>query len=215
MTGLTADTAYDLYVVVEDVLTTLGFAPLKVQFATPPNTYNITVTVSPLAGGTASCTPNPVNQGSSATCTAVANPAYLFGGWSGSCSGSACMLSNVTAAQSVNARFVPTLNIDGSAAATLYHGPTDGQIIVRYMQGLRNGALTANLTVSGAAVTDPVAMTTYLASLDTLLDIDGLLIVRYMLGLRGNALIADALGPAPRARSTAADIEAWLAGLMP
>jgi len=72
VTGLTADTAYDLYVVVEDVLTTLGFAPLKVQFATPPNTYNITVTVSPLAGGTASCTPNPVNQGSSATCTAVA-----------------------------------------------------------------------------------------------------------------------------------------------
>ncbi|HQD64590.1 MAG TPA: hypothetical protein PLJ16_05135 [Casimicrobium huifangae] len=225
VTGLTADTAYDLYVVVEDVLTTLGFAPLKVQFATPPNTYNITVTVSPLAGGTASCTPNPVNQGSSATCTAVANPAYLFAGWSGSCIGSTCMLSNVTAAQSVNARFVPTLNVDGSSTATLYHGPTDGQIIVRYMQGLRNGALTANLAVSGAAVTDPVAIATYLASLDTLLDIDGngsidaatdgLLIVRYMLGLRGNALIADALGPAPRARSTAADIEAWLAGLMP
>ncbi len=135
------------------------------------------------------------------------------------------MLSNVTAAQSVNARFVPTLNVDGSSTATLYHGPTDGQIIVRYMQGLRNGALTANLAVSGAAVTDPVAMATYLASLGTLLDIDGngsidpatdgLLIVRYMLGLRGNALIADALGPAPRARSTAMEIEAWLAGLMP
>ena len=40
------------------------------------------------------------------------------------------MLSNVTAAQSVNARFVPTLNVDGSSTATLYHGPTDGQIIV-------------------------------------------------------------------------------------
>ena len=73
--------------------------------------------------------------------------------------------------------------------------------------------------------TDPVAMATYLASLGTLLDIDGngsidaatdgLLILRYMLGLRGNALVTDALGPAPRARSTAMEIEAWLAGLMP
>ena len=44
---------------------------------------------------------------------------------------------------------------------------------------------------------------------------DGLLIMRYMLGMRGDALIANALGMAPRARSTATEIEAWLAALMP
>ena len=68
-------------------------------------------------------------------------------------------------------------------------------------------------------------MVAYLSSLGTLLDIDGngainpatdgLLIMRFMLGLRGDALVADALGTAPRARSTAVEIEAWLAALMP
>ena len=119
----------------------------------------------------------------------------------------------------------PTLNLDASNALTRYLAATDGAMIVRYMQGVRNGSLTLGLTATDAAHTNPTAIAEYLDSMRSLLDVDGngavdpgadgLLIVRYMLGFRGAALIADALGAAPRARSAAADIEAWLAALMP
>jgi hypothetical protein len=225
VTGLTAATDYDLYATAEDSTLHDGFPPVKRQFTTLPNTYVITVSVSPTGAGTASCSPNPVNEGSSSTCTAAANPAYAPGNWSGDCSGPSCVLTNIIAARSVTANFIPTLNVDGSAAATRYQPVTDGQIIVRYMQGVRGPALVAGAGVTGARVTDPAAMATYLSSLGPLLDVDGsgsidpatdgLLIVRYMLGFRGEALIVNALGPTPRTRSTAAEIEAWLASLMP
>ena len=223
--GLAAATDYDLYAAAEDLIGLNGYPPVKRQFTTLPNTYAISVSVSPAGAGTASCTPNPVNEGGSSTCTATASPVYLWGNWSGDCSGPTCVLSNVTAARSVTANFVPTLNVDGSDAASRYQPVTDGQIIVRYMQGLRGAALVAGAGVSGATVTDPALMASYLDSLGAKLDIDGngtidaatdgLLITRYMLGFRGDALIANALGPTPRARSTAPEIEAWLAALMP
>ncbi|MBK6569521.1 InlB B-repeat-containing protein [Candidatus Aalborgicola defluviihabitans] len=72
------------------------------------NTYAITTTASPLAGGSVSCTPNPVSYGSNSTCTATANLGYTFTGFSGACTGATCVLSNVTSAQSVTANF--TLN---------------------------------------------------------------------------------------------------------
>jgi len=118
-----------------------------------------------------------------------------------------------------------TLNVDASAVATRYHALSDGLIVMRFMRGLTGAALTAGTSVPGAAVNDPVVIASNLASMGMLLDIDGngtidaatdgQLIVRYMLGLRGEALIANALGTAPRARSTAVEIEAWLAALMP
>ncbi len=223
--GLTPATDYDLYAADEDTTLLNGFPPVKLQFTTLPNTYGITVSVSPAGAGTASCTPNPVNEGSSSTCTAVFNPVYAPGNWSGDCSGPTCVLTNVTATRSVTANFVPTLNVDGSAAATRYQPVTDGQIIIRYMQGVRGPALIVGAGVTGAAVSDPALMATYLDSLGSKLDIDGngvidaatdgLLITRYMLGFRGDALITNALGQTPRARSTAAEIEPWLAALMP
>jgi Fe-S cluster biogenesis protein NfuA len=69
------------------------------------NTYSITTTASPTAGGTVSCTPNPVSHGSSSTCTASANTGYTFSAFSGDCSGATCSLSNVTAAKAVTASF--------------------------------------------------------------------------------------------------------------
>lgn len=72
------------------------------------NTYAITETISPVAGGIISCTTNPVPHGGSSTCTATANPGYTFGAFSGSCTGATCLLNNVTTAQSVTATF--TLN---------------------------------------------------------------------------------------------------------
>lgn len=225
VTGLAPATDYDLYTAIEDLILVNGFPPVKRQFTTLPNTYAITVSVSPAGAGTASCTPNPVNEGSSSTCTAVVNPVYAPGNWSGDCSGPTCVLTNVIAARSVTANFVPTLNVDGSDADSRYQSVTDGQIIVRYMQGLRGAALVAGAGVTGAMVTDPAVMATYLDLLGAKLDIDGngaidaatdgLLIARYMLGFRSDALITNALGKSPRVRSTAAEIEAWLAALMP
>ncbi|WP_295392505.1 CARDB domain-containing protein [uncultured Thiodictyon sp.] len=71
------------------------------------NSYAITA--SPTAGGTASCMPNPVDHGGSSTCTATANPGYLFAGWRGDCLGqvrSTCTLNNITAAKTVTATYV-------------------------------------------------------------------------------------------------------------
>ncbi len=73
-------------------------------------TYAIAVHVSPPTSGSASCTPNPVSAGGTSTCSATPNAGYRFTGWSGDCSGSACSLSNVQAAQTVTASFtaIPT-----------------------------------------------------------------------------------------------------------
>jgi Divergent InlB B-repeat domain len=42
------------------------------------NSYPITTTVTPAAGGTLVCVPNPVNHGATATCTATPNAGYSF-----------------------------------------------------------------------------------------------------------------------------------------
>ncbi|MBK7661803.1 MAG: hypothetical protein IPJ28_23000 [Betaproteobacteria bacterium] len=70
-----------------------------------PNTYAITTTASPSAGGTVTCTPNPVGHGAASTCTATARAGYTFSAFSGACTGSTCTLSNVTAARNVTANF--------------------------------------------------------------------------------------------------------------
>ena len=71
--------------------------------ATP--TFAVTTSVSPPAGGTATCTPNPVLSGSASVCTATPHAGYTFTGWSGDCSGSTCNLTNVTAPMAVTANF--------------------------------------------------------------------------------------------------------------
>ncbi|GAB4088444.1 hypothetical protein GCM10028785_11130 [Hydrogenophaga soli] len=84
------------------------------------NTYTITLTANPLAGGSVSCSPNPVSHGSSATCTAAPNAGYTFDRWGGDCTGTgACSLSNVTSTKAVTAQFIPVVNgTCGSAANT-------------------------------------------------------------------------------------------------
>ncbi len=74
------------------------------------NSYPITEIASPVAGGSVSCTPNPVDYDGSASCTATAATGYTFVDWSGDCTGAAaCDLSNVTAAPSVTANFTMTI----------------------------------------------------------------------------------------------------------
>ena len=72
--------------------------------------YMISTTASPAAGGSVTCSPNPVSSGGSSTCTATANSGYAFASWSGNCSAttSTCTLNNVTAQKSVTAVFSAT-----------------------------------------------------------------------------------------------------------
>lgn len=87
-----------------------GAAPFDMLAATPD--HPITATADPLAGGSVSCDPNPVADGTGSTCSAVSNSGYQFTGWSGDCTGSgACSLFNVTSDKSVTAHF-SLLNYD-------------------------------------------------------------------------------------------------------
>ena len=68
-------------------------------------TYPITATANPVAGGTVTCTPNPVSHGSGSSCTATPKTGYTFSAFSGACYGAKCTLTNVTAAKTVTATF--------------------------------------------------------------------------------------------------------------
>lgn len=98
-------------------------------------TYAIAATASPAEGGAVSCSPNPVTHGGSSTCTATPNAGYVFGAFSGDCSGSTCILVNVAAARSITAGF---------AVATAHRAaiPT------------RAAGVTANLDVIGCGSID-------------------------------------------------------------
>ena len=75
------------------------------NFTADSGDFVITVTVSPLEGGTASCTPNPVSPAGSSTCTYSTNEGYIFTGWSGDCTGASCELTDVGSAKNVSANF--------------------------------------------------------------------------------------------------------------
>ncbi|RMW95041.1 hypothetical protein EBQ25_12195, partial [Allofranklinella schreckenbergeri] len=66
------------------------------KFTAKATTHAITATANPAAGGTVSCTPNPVPNGGNATCTVTANTGYTFTSFSGDCTGTTCTLTNVT-----------------------------------------------------------------------------------------------------------------------
>jgi hypothetical protein len=67
----------------------------------------VTATASPVAGGTAACTPSLVASGANANCFATASAGYRFTGWTGACAGqgAACSLSGVQAAEASVALF--------------------------------------------------------------------------------------------------------------
>jgi large repetitive protein len=225
VTGLVNGTSY---VCTVSAINAIGVGPPSApsNAVTPFAFFAISTTASPSAGGTVSCSPNPVIQGNSSTCTATANVSYTFSGFSGDCTGTTCTFSNVSSAKSVTATFtiLVSLDVDLSAEPTKYHALTDGQLVLRYMLGLTGSALTAGALGPTANRSDPGDISTYLTAIRSRLDVDGntvvdvatdgLLILRYMLGFRGDALIAGAIGSTPT-RSSAQDIEAWLANLMP
>lgn len=216
------------YVCTVSAINAIGVGPPSApsNAVTPVALFAISTTASPSAGGTVSCSPNPVIQDNSSICIATANVSYTFSGFSGDCTGTTCTLSNVTSAKSVTATFtiIVSLDVDLSAEPTKYHALTDGQLVLRYMLGLTGPALTAGAVGPTANRSDPGDISTYLNAIRSRLDVDGnsfidvatdgLLIIRYMLGFRGDKLITDAIGSTPT-RSSAQDIESWLASLMP
>lgn len=80
-------------------------------FAVIP-TYTVTATTT--GNGTAVCTPSPVLEGGSATCTATPANGSTFSGWTGACAGqgTTCTLTNITAnLASVAAFQIPQPNV--------------------------------------------------------------------------------------------------------
>ncbi|NEX16043.1 MAG: hypothetical protein C1943_05260 [Halochromatium sp.] len=83
-------------------------------------THGIATVVSPGGSGSIECTPNPVEDGGTSTCTATPANGYAFSQWSGDCGGTSptCTLSNVTSAQAITASFttLTTYPIQGAAS---------------------------------------------------------------------------------------------------
>jgi hypothetical protein len=114
----------------------------------------------------------------------------------------------------------PVLDVDDNGSVDAL---TDGLMTLRYLIGLNGSSLTNGALGPNAQRTDPVAIVAYLDSVQVDLDVDGngdadaltdgLMIVRYLFGLRGAVLITGAIG-AGATRTTAADIEAYIATLL-
>jgi len=79
--------------------------------------YSISVVAQPTAGGTVTCSPNPVPHGADAHCTASPAIGFTLAGFAQDCSGSDCNLLNVQAPQKVTAKFVPVTTFSGTTVS--------------------------------------------------------------------------------------------------
>jgi hypothetical protein len=114
-----------------------------------------------------------------------------------------------------------SIDLDGNGA---YDALTDGLLLLRGMFGLTGDALTGGTVASNATYTAAVDIESRIATLGDLADVDGngqidaltdgLLTLRYLFGLEGDTLINGVVA-ADATRTSAADIEAHLASLMP
>jgi uncharacterized repeat protein (TIGR01451 family) len=131
---------------------------------------------------------------------------------------------NADATTTVLCPVLGTLDVDASNTATKYDPLTDGLLVVRYLFGMTDAALTAGVLGATAARTSPTAIKDYLDGIRPDLDVDGnglwepsrdgLLILRYLFGLRGSRLIEGAFDPAG-SRHTPETIAAHLQAMMP
>ena len=95
-------------------------SPCTVNASFSQNSYLITATANPEAGGTVTCVPNSVTHGGTSRCTAEVASGYGFVNWGGDCSGSTptCTLTNITGPREVTANLIDlsaTLSVTQSA----------------------------------------------------------------------------------------------------
>ena len=129
----------------------------------------------------------------------------------------------ITALDEFLAGTIPSgsIDIDGNED---YDALTDGLLLLRGMFGLDGSALVTGTIASDATYTESVDIESRIEILGDLTDIDGnddidaltdgLLILRYLFGLQGDTLISGVVAE-DATRTTAEDIEAYLATLMP
>ncbi len=166
--------------------------------------------------------------GTSVTLNANPTGANTFTGWLGDCVGTApCTFTMPTdrhvrvkafVAPTANAPFNIDVDRDGTAIAA-----TDGLLILRYLLAFPSSAINVG-AVNPAGSPAGGSTVNYLAGIRPRLDVDGdgavdaltdgLLILRYLAGFRGDTLIANCVGAKAR-RSTALDLETYLATLLP
>ena len=84
-----------------------GWSGIWTAGAASVQTFRITTSSSPSAGGSVTCNPNPVSTGGFSMCTATPGSGYSFTRWTGDCSGTGllCDLFNIDTPKSVTAIF--------------------------------------------------------------------------------------------------------------
>ncbi len=146
----------------------------------------------------------------------------MFEGWTGDpdCSDGQVQ---ITTALNCSATFTRmTLDVDGNGVDDPM---TDGNLIIRYMKGLRGHDLIAGIVDTQGIRSTSEAIVMYLdASGTTMLDvdqnslveeqIDGMLILRFLFGLRGDAMTQGLIGQGA-VRDTTTEIELFLTQFLP
>ena len=169
---------------------------LSVTGGTPPYIWSSSTGTLPagltLSGNTVSGTP-----------TAAGNSSVTFNVIDG---------SGQTASLVVNFSITapPTLDIDDSAPTTPYDAATDGMLLMRYLLGLRDAALTTNV-ISSSARRDATAIAAHIAANLSRLDVDGdgktlattdgVMILRRLLGITSPAAITQGVKNSSRSDS--------------
>ncbi|MBL0121726.1 MAG: right-handed parallel beta-helix repeat-containing protein [Betaproteobacteria bacterium] len=122
----------------------------------PPITYAVTAVANPVAGGTVTCLPDPVNHGSTTECTATANAGYILTGLAG-CSGSSAIspytTPAITAACTVTASF--TAGVRFVVTSTAESGPGTWTSAVTIINNQTCDAPTKRIEFNIPAATDP------------------------------------------------------------
>ena len=146
---------------------------------------------------------------------------YRFGTWSDAGARTHAYTAPASAATLTatltSGAFVPSLDVDNDGT---FDAATDGVLLLRYLLGIRDTALTAG-AIGANAERNATTIASYIDALGNALDVDGdlsvkaatdgLLVLRYLLNLRGAALISGAKVTA----ANAATIEANLQLLLP
>ena len=114
-----------------------GTAYYGIDFSEGPNfqleiaatVYTVDATANPAEGGSASCSPSPVEAGEDSTCTATPSAGYEFTGWTGDCANeisATCNLTNIQTNKTSVANFEELAVFAPSYSVVATANPPDG-----------------------------------------------------------------------------------------